>query len=127
METFYTEETREKNPFKLNVANRVSEKLTKTGLWRNINVKWSHTLQAYIVTATQILFCSKQYLKLSTFIPLSDLDQIHSSFFENLEKDLKTILPYINSKINHEYVLAIVSNDDELILQSVNFDLKKID
>lgn len=126
METSYNEETGEKNLLQLNLANRVSEKLAKTGLWKNINVKWSHNIHLHIVTAVQILFSSKQYLKLSTFIPLSDLDHIDSSFFENLQQDSKIILPYINSKISHHYVLAIVSSDDELILQSVNFDLKKI-
>ncbi|KAK9171411.1 hypothetical protein CmeUKMEL1_10580 [Cryptosporidium meleagridis] len=125
-EISYNEETGKTNFFQLNLANRVSEKLAKTGLWKNINVKWSENIRFYIVTAVQILFSSKQYLKLSTFIPLSDLDRIDSSFFENLQQDSKTILPYINSKISHHYVLAIVSGDDELILQSVNFDLKKI-
>ncbi|OII74027.1 uncharacterized protein cubi_02829 [Cryptosporidium ubiquitum] len=127
MDISYPEETEGKNPLKLNLANRVSEKLSKTGIWQNINVEWSKNFNSYIVTVAQVLFGSEQYLKLSTFIPLSDLDHIHTSFFQNLEQDSKEILPYINSKLDHQYVLAIVSNDDELILQSINFDLKKIE
>lgn len=127
MSIFYPEEDERKNPFKLNLANRVSEKLSKTGIWQNINVEWSQNLHTYIVTAIQVLFGSEQYLKLSTFIPLSELDYIHTSFFQDLELDSKQILPYINSKLNHQYVIVIVSNDDELILQSVNFNLKKIE
>ncbi|KAJ1606075.1 hypothetical protein OJ253_2871, partial [Cryptosporidium canis] len=104
------------NLFQLNLANRIAKKLKKTELWHNVNVEWSHNLQTNIVTATQIVFGSQIYLELFTFIPLSRMDQIQPSLFHYLELDSKTIQHLMNPRINHKYVLAIISYDDELIL-----------
>lgn len=117
----------ENNPLQLNLANRVSDKLKKAGTWHNVNVEWSHHLRTNIVTAFQVVLDSEAYLKLATFIPLSQLDRIQPSFFHSLEQDSKaTGQSHSGPKLNHQYVLAVMGYDDELILQSISFGLKRI-
>ncbi|KAF7458573.1 hypothetical protein HWI79_895 [Cryptosporidium felis] len=112
---------------KLQIATKVSEKLRKSGKWHNVEIQWSESLQCYLIYAVEVLLISERYLNLATFIPACYLDQFQCSFFSKLHKMFNPeFSSNSNPRIGQQFLLAIVTAENELVLQSIEFDLKNL-
>ncbi|KAK6588360.1 hypothetical protein RS030_6899 [Cryptosporidium xiaoi] len=127
---FLDQELRSKN-HKLSLALKIKDKLECTGKWGNIVLDWSSSLNRYLISAQEILFQDDFYLRFATIVPLSHLDNIDCDTFLKIlkeDEELKQAMTANNSnclrlssKVRHEFSIAILGSDNQVVLNSINF------